>query len=111
MWDLDFLIHTIDVQRATQVDDSMGGVTETWATVIDDQSARVDIENGSDPVFSDQDGFIILYRIFVEPIDILETDRIIYDGQTHEIINIDKLSDESTLHHLEIITRIYKNVD
>lgn len=83
----------IRVERATRTSDGAGGYTSAWATVTAaPKRAHVKFKSGREYMASERveasAGYAVTMRYFA---GLLEADRIVIDGRTHNIRAIDNV--------------------
>jgi len=96
-----YLTDSITVYRSTQTRGAGGEIIKTWSSYID-AIGSFQNASGIESIINNQNAFRKTKKFFCDIVDILETDRIIYDGKTYEILNVSNVWG----HHLEIDMQI-----
>lgn len=97
------LIQTCDIQRYT--DSGAGNYnrpTKSWADLHASEPCRFNITKGNE-IRMDNEIVISYWTLFVGDIDVTERDRVIFGGETYEIVLIKPFQNGSADHHKELI--------
>jgi len=99
---LETLTDTCEIQRATESVSSAGIVSQTWAAIKDEALCRIDPETRRDNqgVIAGREASRARFQATFEwDEDIIEGDRVIYEGETLELIEL------HGIHSARIVTR------
>ena len=103
------LIHTCDIEEKSLSTSGYEKV-KSWSTKASDVACRHDSdtsvkindtelrENNDDDIF-----------FFNPDADVVRGDRIVYDSQNYDVLKVNKVSDSSAVHHLEVRARLTDN--
>ena len=98
----DFYISTVIIQSKTDVSDSMGGYTSTWATAST-TTGRLKTLNANEQILNEQKKSITTHRLFLNADETINvTNRVVIGTDTYEVMTKNILNTKTEAHHLEI---------
>jgi len=98
----DLLIHTCDIQRFTDTGpDDYNQPTKAWADLHAGEPCRMVSTKGVE-IHIDAKVVVSNWELFVGDIDVTEQDRVIFDGETYNIVLVQPRSNDVSEHHKEL---------
>lgn len=92
----------MEIIRLTRVSDDMGGWTETESILYTNEPCRVNWLRGSEKVFFSKDTHFRDAKIYCRVLPITSKDRVKYNGETYEIVNVSDPDDVGKYMIIEI---------
>jgi hypothetical protein len=101
------LPHSITLQKHTENESSLGGVSKSYAADSVSYRAFVQPQRESLAIINTSGGRNLIVDIYAEPtIPAAATDRIVFDGQTYEITGAIQQFSPRGNHHVKITARV-----
>ena len=100
-----FLYDSAQIQRKTFLDSNNDGILEEVRTIISTIKCRFtdDTNNPLNKENKRMENIKDSRKMYVQPTtDIIETDRVVFDGQTYKIRNIYKPRSFTSIHHKKV---------
>lgn len=97
------LPHVVSVTRAPLVSDGKGGVFPDWPNAVTSSTPAAWVQPvSSDEQSLNEDRVVARWKIFLPPaVDLLPTDRLVWDGETYQVDGEVQLWDVGRPHHHE----------